>query len=278
MCERHGQMGHSLLSLLLGLVLSLALLLLWQRLLLRSHATGAAQAQRVQAQAELAWLYDQIQQDFQAQPQGPCVLPLDHAVASTPQSLSLMPQRWVTPILASQGFGPPTDHALTRVSVAATPELLGYLAEPRHYDWTLSRCDVAWSFEPRQWVQDRDRLILTLPHAWALGPHGAKQAELLTLAVSEPVRYELGVTGVVRYLLRQPDRLAQQATQVTVFQVQPWQRLGCGAERPLHRFQPSSLAVADLTFYVLHLGWQAMARQPEFGVSLTLMPVAAQGC
>ncbi|MBP6115702.1 MAG: hypothetical protein KA498_03600 [Neisseriaceae bacterium] len=282
MLKAQHQRGHSLLSLLLGLVLSLALLLVWQRLLVRVHLSAGSQQQQARGWAQLAWLQAQLQQDFAAQPQGPCVVPEAQAIrVDSAQALTLTPRLWVAPVVASRGFGPASGHTLTAVTVVASSPLQAYLADASDYVWTLSRCDVAWSFTPRAWRTDGRDVSIELPGGWALGVHEAGQPRLLSLSVSERVRYEgTAAAGVVRRRLPAPAA-ADQATparQLNRFEVRAWQRLGCDAIVPSRVFQAPDQVAAGLMFYEVIMGWQASAARPAFSLALTLVPTQAEGC
>lgn len=274
------QLGVSLLSLLLGLVLSLALLLLWQRLLTQAQTAAAVQQQRATAFAELQWLQGQLQQDFLAQANGPCVgaagQALDLAGAS---SLTLSPRLLAQPLLASQGFGVAEGYTLTRIVVASSPRLLAYLDRAADYQWTLSRCDIAQSFQPRAWTAlSAGRVAIDVPGGWFIGPHSQGQAALLSLQLSERVRYHLTPNGVVRQVLSQPYLTAIASPSLNVWQVQPWHRLGCRGTLAASQFLPQRGGDEDLHFYEVQMGWQAQKAQQGFTMALTLMPLQARGC
>lgn len=271
MCDRAGQQGSSLWSLLLGMVLSLALLFLWQRLLGQAHRAAGVQQARTEAMAQLQWVQAQLHQDVQATDSGPCVQPRGHGIrAGSPQSLTLTPRLWSQPLLASQGLGSEQQYTVTRVVVPSSPALLDYLAAAWAYEWTLSRCDVAWPFRPRGGTPlPGQRLAIDIPGGWPIGPHPQNQPALVSLQVSETIRYWLDDQGVARHRVGQPDVLPTRAPLLTQMTIRPWWRTGCGAESG---FQTTPSDRADGVFYEVVLGWAG------FDQAMTLVPSARQGC
>lgn len=282
---RHAQpqKGSGLVSLLLGLALSLALLLLWQRLLLQARTLSGVQQQRAEGLAEIQWLQGQLKQDFLMQDRGPCVVPSEHEPRlAGPGALRLSPRLLSQPLLASQGFGPEADHTLTRIVTTATPALMAYLAAAEAYDWTLSRCDVAWSFRPRGWtLSPPNRVAIELPGGWPLGPHPLAQPGLLSLQVVQRVEYRLQEDGLVRQWLNQPALTPILASRLNVFEVRPWQRLGCEGQPQPPLFQTRPIIGAegiDLSFYEVVMGWQAAEGKAGLTMALTWLPQQAQAC
>ncbi len=276
MCNgRTGQYGSSLWSLLLGMALAMVVLLLWQRLLL--HAQSAAKVRQAQAEtmAQYQWLQARLRQDLAATLTGPCVQPPDHGVMVTHASLfALTPSLWSQSLLSHQGFGPRGQYTLTHVVVAETPQLLAYLASPSDYGWVLSRCDVAWSFQPTNWARlSGQRLLIELPEGWVIGMHPRTQSTLLSLQVTETIRYQLGTEGVERRNVRQPELVPMRAPRLTRLQLQPWWRIGCGEE--VH-FQTAATVLANLVFYEVQLGW-TVARQ-EHVLTSTVVGMPTQAC
>lgn len=277
------QQGQSLLSLLLGLILSLGLMTVWQRVLTQTHLNKGVMQQQSQRQAELAWLQSQLLQDFKAQPQGPCVVLPDQAMVFSEQSLTLIPELLRTPVLASHGFGPLEAHTLTHIRVAASVPLTAYLAAPDEYIWHVSRCDVAWAFSPKNWTIQGEQVQMVLPEGWPLGVHVPGRPQLLHLSVSERVHYELTQAGVMRSRLARPDLEGTLVSRLNVFQLKAWQRQNCEVWSKFKAMpMTTSVMSHDLVMHELVLGWRGVEQIPDFVVGVALVPVSGfelnRGC